>query len=43
MEPIHQFTEKQRYWYEHLERARNTNNSLAAFAKEQHQDVKTLY
>jgi hypothetical protein len=43
MEPTQQLTEKQRYWYEHLERARRTDNSLAAYAKEQNLDVKTLY
>ena len=43
MEPTHQLTEKQRYWYEHLERARRTDDSLAAYAKEQNLDVKTLY
>jgi predicted HAD superfamily hydrolase len=43
MEPLSQLTDKQRFWYEHLERARRTDNSLAAYAKEQNLDVKTLY
>ena len=43
MQALNQLTEKQRYWYEHLERARRTDNSLAAYAKEQNLDVKTLY
>jgi predicted HAD superfamily hydrolase len=43
MEPTQQLTEKQRYWHEHIERARDTDNSLAAYAKEQNLDVKTLY
>lgn len=43
MEHTQQLTEKQRYWHEHLERARRTDNSLAAYAKEQNLDVKTLY
>ena len=43
MEAKQQLTEKQRYWHEHLERARGTDISLAAYAKEQNLDVKTLY
>ena len=43
MQALNHLTEKQRYWYEHLERARRTDNSLAAYAKEQNLDVKTLY
>ena len=42
METTLQLTEKQRYWLEHLERARNTD-SLAAYAKQQNLDVTTLY
>ena len=43
MESTHPLTEKQRYWHEHLERARRSDDSLAAYAKEQNLDVKTLY
>ena len=43
MEPISQLTEKQRYWHEHLERAKSADTSLAAYAREQNLDVKTLY
>ncbi|MFQ5471232.1 MAG: hypothetical protein ACE5EH_13200, partial [Gammaproteobacteria bacterium] len=40
---LSQLTDKQRFWYEHLERARASETSLAAYARAQDLQVKALY
>lgn len=43
MELSSPLTPKQRYWHEHLQRAKDFEGSLASYAKQYELDVKALY
>ena len=43
MKPEQSLTLKQRFWYDHIIRAREYDSSLAAYAKQENIDLKAMY